>query len=136
MSGVSKILLIVALLAAAQWVYIQQQGGVTSYSDAKPMRGPYRRIEAHGRPTAFASCAGLTEASMKQRADSYAPLITKYASAHNLPPQLVSAVMRVESCYDRHAVSRSGARGLMQLMPATARDLGVGDSFDPEQNIA
>ena len=44
--------------------------------------------------------------------------------------------MRVESCFDHRAVSRVGARGLMQLMPATASQLGVMDSFDPAQNIA
>jgi len=45
------------------------------------------------------------------------------------------AVIRTESCFDRKAVSRVGARGLMQLMPATAKSLGVKDSFDAEQNI-
>jgi soluble lytic murein transglycosylase-like protein len=141
-SGVSAILLLAALLGAApahataQWIYIQQrEDGITAFTDTKPAHGTYKRIAVHGRQTAFASCAGLTAVSMQQRADSYAPLIRKYASQHGLSPELVSAVMRVESCYDRHAVSRSGARGLMQLMPDTARHLGVVDSFDPDQNI-
>ncbi len=43
--------------------------------------------------------------------------------------------MRVESCFDRRAVSRSGARGLMQLMPQTAAILGVRDSFDANENV-
>jgi soluble lytic murein transglycosylase-like protein len=122
--------------AAEKWIYIQErEDGVRSFTDTKPLRGPYRKIPVHGRQTAFASCSGLTPTTMQHRANSYAPLIEKYALAHGLAPQLVSAVMRVESCYDRHAVSRAGARGLMQLMPATARNLGVVDLFDPEQNI-
>jgi soluble lytic murein transglycosylase-like protein len=44
--------------------------------------------------------------------------------------------MRVESCFDPRAVSRTGARGLMQLMPETAAQFGVADSFDAEQNIS
>jgi soluble lytic murein transglycosylase-like protein len=122
--------------AADRWIYLQQHDdGVRSYTDLKPVHGPYTRIKMHGRPTASASCFGLTSQTMADRAALYEPLISKYASAHGVPPRLVSAVMRVESCYDRQAVSRVGARGLMQLMPSTAAQLGVHDTFDPEQNI-
>lgn len=51
------------------------------------------------------------------------------------PPKLVKAVMQVESAGKPKAVSEKGAAGLMQLMPATAKELGVADRFDPEQNI-
>lgn len=119
-----------------QWIYMQRQSdGVRSYSDKKPEQGNYAKIKVTGRPTATASCTGLTPVSMQARAERYAPLIAKHATAHGVEPTLVSAVMRVESCYDARAVSRSGARGLMQLMPATAIELGVNDSFDPEQNV-
>jgi soluble lytic murein transglycosylase-like protein len=121
--------------SADSWVYIQRQDGVRSYSDRKPADGNWSRILVKGRPTATASCMGLTKVSMQQRAALYEPLIKKHAKTHGLAPELVSAVMRVESCYDRQAVSRSGARGLMQLMPLTAAELGVRDSFDPDQNI-
>lgn len=124
------------VLAADQWIYLQKApGGQRSYSDARPRAGYFTKIKVHGRLTASASCLGLTPVSMQARADHYAPVIRKHATANGLAPELVSAVMRVESCYDSHAVSRSGARGLMQLMPETARALGVRDSFDPEQNI-
>ena len=133
-------LLLVCLLSAAparaeQWIYLQRQpDGVRSYSDRKP-DGKFTRIKVTGRPTATASCAGLTPVTMQQRADRYTALIRKHAAEHGVEPDLVSALMRVESCYDARAVSRSGARGLMQLMPATAMELGVNDSFDPEQNV-
>ena len=135
------ILLLAAALPCApavadDWIYLyRQDDGVRTYSDRKPAQGAYKMIAKYGRPTASASCVGLTAKSMEARAASYAQAINKYASAHGVSPKLVSAVMRVESCYDRRAVSRSGARGLMQLMPATAKELGVRDSFDPEQNI-
>jgi soluble lytic murein transglycosylase-like protein len=138
-SGVWGILL-VSLLGAApahaeQWIYLQRQpDGVRSYSDRKP-EGTFTRIKVTGRPTATASCAGLTPVTMQQRADRYTALIRKHATEHGLEPALISAVMRVESCYDARAVSRSGARGLMQLMPGTAIELGVNDSFDPDQNV-
>jgi len=58
------------------------------------------------------------------------------AQQHGLEPALIKAVMRVESGLNPWAVSRAGAQGLMQLMPATARALGVLNPFDPHQNIA
>lgn len=141
--GASGLLLACAIVgaapahAASQWIYVQKrENGVVHYTDQKPKAGAYQRINATGRETARASCQGLTPVSMQRRAASYAALIEKHARANGLSPELVSAVMRVESCYDHRAVSRSGARGLMQLMPGTARQLGVQDSFDPEQNIA
>lgn len=64
------------------------------------------------------------------------PLIQRHADAVALDPRLVEAVIQVESGYNSRAVSRKGAQGLMQLMPQTARDLGVANAFDPEQNLA
>jgi len=61
--------------------------------------------------------------------------ILEAANAHGVSADLVRAVIQVESAYDHLAVSSKGARGLMQLMPATARRMGVSDSFDPRQNI-
>lgn len=61
--------------------------------------------------------------------------IQKAAAKYSLPPGLIRAVIRAESNFQVDAVSRAGARGLMQLMPATAEELGVTDSFDINQNI-
>ena len=62
-------------------------------------------------------------------------LIEAAAKRHNLPAQLIKAVIWAESNFDPKAVSSAGAKGLMQLMDATAKALGVEDSFDPAQNI-
>jgi soluble lytic murein transglycosylase-like protein len=67
--------------------------------------------------------------------DTYDDLIVKHAQARNLRPDLVRAVVQVESGYNPRAVSPKGAMGLMQLMPATASQLGVRSPFDPDQNI-
>ena len=66
---------------------------------------------------------------------AYDGLIEKAAKAENLDASFVSALIRAESNYEPRAVSRKGARGLMQLMPATAKRLSVGKPFDPESNV-
>jgi soluble lytic murein transglycosylase-like protein len=58
-----------------------------------------------------------------------------YASAFQIPVELVDAVIQVESAWDPYALSAKGAAGLMQLMPETARLFGVRDRFDIEENI-
>ena len=62
------------------------------------------------------------------------PIIKSAADKNGLDPAVIKAVMRVESNFRSDAVSRVGAQGLMQLMPGTARSLGI-DPLDPEQNI-
>jgi soluble lytic murein transglycosylase-like protein len=67
-----------------------------------------------------------------------APLTTHIEEAsqlYNLDPKLIHAVIQVESRYDPKALSPKGAQGLMQLMPSTARDLQVGDPYNPRENI-
>jgi len=63
------------------------------------------------------------------------PLIKKQARFYKVDPALVLAVIHAESAYDKSAISRAGAVGLMQLMPATAKRFGVSNRNDAKQNI-
>ncbi|MGO9775490.1 MAG: lytic transglycosylase domain-containing protein [Terracidiphilus sp.] len=62
-------------------------------------------------------------------------MLTRAGHAHNLDVDLLASLVKAESNGDAHAVSRAGAEGLMQLMPATAKDMGVTDSFKPDDNV-
>src|SRR5262245_33837446 len=62
-------------------------------------------------------------------------LVDNIASTHGVDPALVRAVMKTESNFNRYAVSKKGALGLMQLIPTTGRRFGVRDFFDPQQNV-
>lgn len=65
----------------------------------------------------------------------YHMFIIKTASHYQIDPALIKAIIMAESGYNTKAVSKSGAKGLMQLMPQTAQSLGVEDIFNPHQNI-
>jgi soluble lytic murein transglycosylase-like protein len=74
-------------------------------------------------------------ARQHDRRSKYDLLIEKYAKQYRVDATLVRAVIQVESDFDPRCVSRKGARGLMQLMPETAKRYGVKQVHDPEENI-
>ena len=72
---------------------------------------------------------------VSEEADPIGMMIDQVAKKMCLAPELIHSVVATESAYDSTAVSCAGAQGLMQLMPETAQELGVEDSFDPLQNL-
>jgi soluble lytic murein transglycosylase-like protein len=97
---------------------------------ASALRELVAQSRAAARP---ASAAGPTAA--RRSPTAFDGVIDGAAQRHELDPALLSAVVERESNYDPHAISKAGAMGLMQLMPDTARGLGVRDPFDPAQNV-
>jgi len=93
----------------------------------------FKRILAAGALFALVPyLAGMGAADLRKL---YHPLIKRAAEKHRIDTDLIHVVIRAESNYDAFAISSAGAMGLMQLMPATARQYGVGNVFDPAQNI-
>ncbi len=80
----------------------------------------------------FRATRPATQDGIRER---FEPLVQEHASRQSLRPDLVRAVIQVESGFNPAARSPKGAMGLMQLMPATARDLGVQNAYDPGENI-
>jgi len=114
-------------------IYKSLSGGTTSFSDRPPSHGAYVVI----RPQCFACSPSSTvdwHATRLYR-DAFASEIEQAAQLYNVDPALVRAVIHAESGFNVHARSPKGAIGLMQLMPATARQLGVANPRHPRENI-
>ena len=82
-----------------------------------------------------AAVVSLDQQPQMIAAQPYAELVSAAATANELPAALLHAVIKTESAYNPGAVSAKGAGGLMQLMPDTAREMGVTDVYDPKANI-
>jgi soluble lytic murein transglycosylase len=107
---------------AAVYGYVDAQG--TPYFTDAPTKSYFRPLPGFGLPPG----ANLDRGQ-------YADLIHTIAADQGVDPALVKAIIRAESNFDRRAVSRKGAQGLMQLMPGTAGRYAVGNTFDPAENI-
>jgi len=122
----------VSLPAAAENIYTYRgDGGEILFTDQ-----PRDRVDA--KYTLLSVRKGWTytpTALSAARRDRYDTLIERAAGDFGVEAALVKAVIHAESLFDRHAVSRVGAQGLMQLMPSTARYLEVSDPFDADANI-
>lgn len=111
--------------AAAVFVYVDPQG-VPHFTDA-PTHGGYRPLF----PLGLSAAAAKVQLSPGR----YADLIHTVAHTNDMDPALIHAIIGAESNFDPRAVSRKGARGLMQLMPETAGRMAVANAFDPEANV-
>ncbi|MGO4550517.1 lytic transglycosylase domain-containing protein [Lysobacter sp. 2RAF19] len=123
-------------------VYSYIQDGVRHYT-SKPPKGvagatALRTIRYSFMETCYACAArpGVNFNTLRLNTDAYAAEIRAAARLHGVDEAIVRAIIHAESAYNPNALSRVGAQGLMQLMPATARRFGVGNAFDATQNIS
>jgi soluble lytic murein transglycosylase-like protein len=86
-------------------------------------------------PAATAAGVPVAAAPTPQSSPKLEDVIHTISDRHHLDPDLVNSVIHAESGFNPHAVSPKGARGLMQLMPQTASNMGVSNSFDPSANV-
>jgi len=108
-------------------------GAGTAYAGMSGTAGTGTSLSASGRMAGLHKAASQT--AWRYEMDGYDRIIAEATMRYGVEPSLVKAVIHAESAYDPLAVSRAGAKGLMQLMDATAEWLGVTDPFDPRQNI-
>lgn len=122
-------------------IYSYMAGGVRHYSSRRPVgvasTGAVRTIRYSYMETCFACGAqpGVNFSRLRLKTDAYRSEIASAASRFGVEESIVRAIIHAESSYNPNALSRVGAQGLMQLMPATARRFGVDNAFDPAQNI-
>jgi soluble lytic murein transglycosylase-like protein len=129
---VSAVLLYAALPAAANaQIYSWRDGEGTLVLSSTPRAGASVTYAVRN----ASSQIRTTRRATSPRAQEFEPLIAAYADEHDVRPDLVRAVIQAESAFNPFARSSKGAMGLMQLMPATAAELGVTDPYDPAQNI-
>lgn len=117
--------------ASAQIYSWRDASGSLVLSNIKPSSG--QPLQAYAVPSSEGVRA--TRYVPADRTASYDDLIVEHARKNNVRPSLVRAVIQVESGFNPTAYSNKGAMGLMQLMPATAREFGVRNAFNPEENV-
>lgn len=135
--GSAALLMAICLLAggtAGADVYKYRDAYGRIHLTDQPMSGNVQLLKIY-RLGGSRGGASNSDAELRQRRRTWAPLIERVAREQQLHPELLHAVVRVESAYDPKAVSSKGAVGLMQLMPATAARFGVSDREDPQQNL-
>jgi soluble lytic murein transglycosylase-like protein len=121
--------------AGAADIYMgTDENGVLTFTDTPPADGGFEVYfrDLDSRPSTWAA---IDRRLLKSNLDAYDALILRAADLFLVQPELIKAVVLVESGMNPNATSPVGARGLMQLMPATAEALGVQESYDPQENI-
>ncbi len=131
-----------AIASADIYQYVDEKG-VVNFTNvptgSKPRAKVHRESKSPGIAAAVAKTARPASETDRKRSANlssvYSEFIDSACEKYGVDPSLVHAVVKVESDFNPFAVSRKGARGLMQLMPQTASDLNVGNSFSPRDNI-
>lgn len=109
--------------------------GATSFSDRAPARSRYEVIQFSLSCYACNPISKIDWHNVPLQLSAFRDAINRAAIKYDVDPALVRAVIHAESAFRPRAKSKKGAIGLMQLMPGTAKDMGVVDALSPEQNI-
>ena len=126
-----------AMPAAADIYSFRDEKGVVHFTNIAGLDRRYKLVRKENGSPINHSSAYSTRAYVPSQEDirKYAGIIMTASKAYGVEPSLIHAVISAESAYNQYAVSRTGAMGLMQLMPETARRYGVQNMMDPTQNI-
>jgi soluble lytic murein transglycosylase-like protein len=111
----------------------KSSGGVTSFSDIEPLDVDFSRYRFDCYACEVDSLIDWRKAKLYLQ--SYKVDINQAALRYDIDPAFIRAVIHAESHFNPKAISKTGAQGLMQLMPETARELGVKNSLSAKQNI-
>ncbi|AHZ72868.1 MULTISPECIES: lytic transglycosylase domain-containing protein [Pseudomonas] len=129
-TGLLGCLLLTSVVQADVFVSVDAKGSYVLSNVHRPGR-TYERVIHEPQ----SSLVGLDQQPQMIARQPYAELVSAAATANELPAALLHAVIREESRYNSDATSPKGAGGLMQLMPDTAREMGVKNVYDPKANI-
>lgn len=135
-----------ALPALADIYVYRDENGVLNYTNMKPISNRYRIDVVYREPKSSASSNLVRVSHGSSRGNGRGvravrppaevdAIVERAAAAYQVDKALVRAIIQAESGYNPYAISAKGARGLMQLMPATAERYGVRNTFDPQDNI-
>ena len=136
MSSLIRPILLASIVSAAvpstsaAQIFIARDANGTTVLSSKRLDRPTQVFHVPGAPA-----YRTTTAVLPRQAEVFEELVQEHSQRQSLRPELVRAVIQVESGFDPRATSPKGAMGLMQLMPDTARSLGVINAYDPEENI-
>lgn len=119
--------------SAAVEIYRYVDGNGQVHLTDKPPHDGYQLVQKAGKKMRIPQINFRAKEANRKR---FGSKIAEVASRYRVPEALLHAVITIESAYDPNAVSRAGAVGLMQLMPATAKRYGVADRRDPSANLS
>jgi soluble lytic murein transglycosylase-like protein len=124
-----------AVPASADIYSFRDEKGVVHFTNISGLDNRYKLVRKENGSPIIPAAYGRVYMPSQQDLEKYASIIQTASKVYGVESSLIHAVISAESQYNQYAVSRTGAMGLMQLMPDTARRYGVQNMMDPAENI-